>query len=696
MPWWIGSMGPTCRTSSRILCQSRRCWALSRHRRFCAQTLLCWEGDQVEFNASLASGGNISDHLGVSVPFAHEPGRPGGAPRMGWLPIHWLAVVAVVVAADGIVLLNGFVSWDDPYTIARNFRIVPATIAGLLACWRTPQMHLWAPVTYTAWWLVSAAIGLTGASSIPPVAWPFHLASLIAHAAASLAVLSLLNRIVRDSGAALVGALVFAAHPLQVEAVAWASGLKDVLCGLFVLAALRAYVVAGDRGRSKRWGWWALSTVLVAAAMLSKPTAIVAPLLAIGLDRALLGRTWGRTIGWALPWVVLAVPIAWIGAKVQPPVFRPETVAVSGLDRMVVAEDAVAFYLRKLVVPWPMGVDYGHRPDLVLANRSARLAWAMPLAIVLTCAAALVMFGRRRSGRAEAALVGLLFCAPLAPVLGFVPFDFQQYSTVADHYLYLPMAGVALMIAAVVARWDRIVTERAIGRAGRLTGGAMNVAIGVLITGMVVASVAQERTWRNSQSLFDQALKANPTSWAAFNSLAAYAIDRGDYSQARTWAERAATLAPMAAGPQITLGVARARLNDEPGALEAYRRAVALEPANPVARVNLGGLLAKLGQGREAAEQLTQAVRLDGENADARLNLGALLDLAGRPQDAARELSVAVQLAPGNSKAHANLGIVLAELNHREAALRELREALRLDPANDEARQAIKSLAGSP
>ena len=34
----------------------------------------------------------------------------------------------------------------------------------------------------------------------------------------------------------------FAVHPVQVEPVAWASGLKDVLCGLLSLLAIASYV----------------------------------------------------------------------------------------------------------------------------------------------------------------------------------------------------------------------------------------------------------------------------------------------------------------------------------------------------------------------------------------------------------------------------------------------------------------------
>src|SRR5207237_1334575 len=60
--------------------------------------------------------------------------------------------------------------------------------------------------------------------------------------------------------------------------------------------------------------------------------------------------------------------------------------------------------------------------------------------------AAVVALRRRCGSRLALAgiLVALLF---VSPVLGLVPFHFQAFSTVADHYLYPAMLGVALVAA---------------------------------------------------------------------------------------------------------------------------------------------------------------------------------------------------------------------------------------------------------
>src|SRR5262249_61235088 len=44
------------------------------------------------------------------------------------------------------------------------------------------------------------------------------------------------------------GALLFAVHPLQVEAVAWATGFKDVLCGFLSCVAIWQYLRYAQTG----------------------------------------------------------------------------------------------------------------------------------------------------------------------------------------------------------------------------------------------------------------------------------------------------------------------------------------------------------------------------------------------------------------------------------------------------------------
>src|SRR5206468_2474394 len=98
---------------------------------------------------------------------------------------------------------------------------------------------LYAPVTYSYWGAVAYLAERKGTDrvGIHLDARVFHAGSLILHLASVLVIFSILRLLCGHLGAALAGAMLFAVHPLQVETVAWASGAKDVLCGLLSLCA---------------------------------------------------------------------------------------------------------------------------------------------------------------------------------------------------------------------------------------------------------------------------------------------------------------------------------------------------------------------------------------------------------------------------------------------------------------------------
>jgi tetratricopeptide (TPR) repeat protein len=90
------------------------------------------------------------------------------------------------------------------------------------------------------------------------------------------------------------------------------------------------------------------------------------------------------------------------------------------------------------------------------------------------------------------------------PLLGFLPFEFQCLSTTADHYLYLPMLGVAVAVAWFVLKYP-----------GRWTTG---ISLLILVT-LAVRSFFQESSWKDARSLLDHALTVNPHSVIAFDGL---------------------------------------------------------------------------------------------------------------------------------------------------------------------------------
>src|SRR5688500_4960550 len=148
------------------------------------------------------------------------------------------------VACFGVVCTYGFTNSEDEGLISRNPMFNPPTLASLREIWTRPHLYLYVPATYTAWWLIAQVAQTqvpdeSGATLNP---WLFHAANLLMHVIASLLVLQVLRKLTRREGPALVGALLFAIHPIQTEAVAWTTGMKDTLCGVFSFAALLTYV----------------------------------------------------------------------------------------------------------------------------------------------------------------------------------------------------------------------------------------------------------------------------------------------------------------------------------------------------------------------------------------------------------------------------------------------------------------------
>src|SRR5688572_9554470 len=146
---------------------------------------------------------------------------------------------------------NEFVDWDDSFTLYANAKMNPPTADTLRFYWTNAEHGLYMPATQTIW------AGLArlayhdqpderGMRLSPRV---FHMTSVVLHATAAVIAFLLLRRLLPNEFAAAIGALLFALHPVQVESVAWVSGMKDLLCGLFSLVALWQYVMAVQSGK---------------------------------------------------------------------------------------------------------------------------------------------------------------------------------------------------------------------------------------------------------------------------------------------------------------------------------------------------------------------------------------------------------------------------------------------------------------
>jgi hypothetical protein len=490
-----------------------------------------------------------------------------------------LLIVVCTVASFVPVFRCEFVYRDDDATLFNNPLLKPPTPHTLVRYWTWPAMKLYKPVTYTVWaglaWLAGSSDLPGGPIQLDPL--PFHATNLLVHVASAILAFFILKRCVQSVWAACIGSLVFAIHPVQVESVAWASGLKDVLAGCFSLAAILQYLRFAEtppQDPRRRWRYLAV-IVWLYLGQLAKPSAVVVPVVVFAIDWLILRTPPRQVLRRVTPIFLLCLPVMILASAIQQ--FPPEA---DLLHRPLIALNTFSFYLWKIAWPAGLAPDYALTATRVLHSPWIRWCWVIPLAVVIA-----LLLARRRPVFLAAAII---FISGILPVLGLVTFGFEAQSTVADHYLYLPMLGIGLVVAAILSR-VRLPVAAVCGV--------------ILLVPLGVRTFQQASVWHDTISLF------------AHN-------------------ER---IVPWSFRPPTQVGFALQLQGHIREAEPEFRRALALTPA-AVTYMNLGANLLLQGRPGEAIDPLQRSLELDPNQATVRLALAKALYQTNRPEEAAAQL----------------------------------------------------------
>src|SRR6476469_4039229 len=183
-----------------------------------------------------------------------------GSKRGDWLFCLILAIVTILAYQPS---WHGGLLWDDDNcSTPRELR----SLDGLGRIWFQPRATAqYYPLLYQTYWVQQRLWGdsTTG----------YHLVNLLLHIGCVVLVLKIL-RCLRVPGAELA-AMIFALHPVNVETVAWIAERKNVLSGIFALAATLCYL-RFDESRSKQT--YALAIGLFLLGLLSKTAIVTLPL----------------------------------------------------------------------------------------------------------------------------------------------------------------------------------------------------------------------------------------------------------------------------------------------------------------------------------------------------------------------------------------------------------------------------------
>lgn len=615
------------------------------------------------------------------MPIAPVVGAPDVALEPPETPLDGQALAcaaAVIVLALALHLpgvYRSFLEYEDYAGVVSNPRLNPPTLANAAQAWVYSQRGGYAPATVFFQFVVANALGgvrqdLTGAAfhSVP-----FHVASMMTHAAVAVAVLALLRRLTEDNIAALAGAVFFAWHPLQVEAVAWVSQQGTLLagfCGVLALLNYLRYVAArqaeaeADAQPAGRYGpqgwrlWWrqsqaiayyVLATFWLLVGVLCGLSASAVPLLAAVLDRYWLRRSWSAVMRSLALWLVI-MAVVWASAHGVASEPLPSGHAALW-QRPLLAGHAITVHAWHVLWPFGLTIDYGLSPRTVTQGWLWLVAWMLPVAAAVSA---------WRSAHRRVWLTGLgLFLAALVPWLGLCPLEFQQHSTVADRYAYLAMLGPALLLAQLVVAWQQPRRRAAVAAALFVLG---------------IFALGQSGSWKDDTQLFGRALELNPRSCLAHEALGAFELRRGDAAAARAQFESAVAVEPDAADAIIQLARLQTAAGEGAAALQGLERAMALRPEHDEARRAMADALLAQGRLAEAAGQYQILVDRNPLAVGPQFLLGVTHRLSGRPTDAVKRFRAVLRQEPEHVRAKGELAWLLA--THPDAEQRNGEEAV--------------------
>jgi len=541
-----------------------------------------------------------------------------------------LALLAFAVRAPG--LFAGFV-FDDAWGMQQRMAVGWSRVPGFFTSDQSALFgsNFYRPVLSVCYALVYSLGGSQ--------AWVWHLTSILLHVACTVLVFRFALLVIERPATAALAAALFAVHPAHVEAISWASALADPLWTMLMLVSVVAYVRWMERGSG---AWLAASLLAGAAAIFTKETAVVTPLVLLVTVLALRRRAKPGlpVLAATLPFSAMAALFLYLRHSVLHSFSHPLTVA-SNAQMLLTWPAALLFYLRHMFWPPVVAPFY----PLQIVTRCSAALFVAPLLGLVAAAGVLLYVLWRAAGWNKTFLCLAWTLLPLAPALylkAFAPFEL-----VHDRLLYAPLVGFCLA-GALVLQWaaDRIETATQFR-----VFAVLSIA---LVPLLAIQSVSQAVWWQNNKTLFTRAVSVTPDNPKALANLAgAYLAEHLE--------ERAAPL---------------------------LQRAMQLAPNDSTVLYGMSLLSSTRGDDMAAESYIIEALRQTSRY-DMWLQLAAVELRLNKLDVAVRAARQSIAMNGEADGVHAALGYVLLAQGDKTHAIEEFQRELHNYPANRAAREGI-------
>ena len=515
--------------------------------------------------------------------------------RAGSLPLAIPLLLGTLVYANALTC--GFTNWDDPVLVLESKEIRSLRLSSLVRMFSAPVHKTYLPLRTLSYAVDYAAWGYS--------AWAFHATNLILHLCNVALVFVLARRLGGHRLAATLTALAVAVHPVFTEGVTWISGRKEALCGLFCLLSMLSYMrCVGKTTRNSR-AHYVLCTLFLMCALLSKATAVSLPLAFVAYDVFARSRVWRMSsrqrvahyaVLWGLALMFLAVHIHVAGGANVLRDYKGHTV----VSNLLTTASALAQYARTVLLPVWLCCRYHF---MAVTDPFTPSVW-----VGVAVAVGLLVWVVATARRGDIIGFGGAWCiAVFLPVSNLMPLSLP----VAERYLYMPLFGLAFVLAVSCERHRPILRR------------AAPAALGLVLL-FCAETVRRNGDWTGGYPLWRRVVRQFPICASAWENYADAELHCGRPERHR-----------------------RAFVRSREALAALLREMAEASPRDPEAWTRLGRALSRrpLRRLKEAADAFQQALAVDPKSASAHYNLAVVYTSMSPPRvaEARRHCELAIR-----------------------------------------------------
>ncbi len=506
-----------------------------------------------------------------------------------------------------------------------------------LKCWtrsfweENKTQGLYRPMTLLSYWLDARVSMAIKGHLWSPV---FRFTNLLLHAAVSLMLFFLARRLAIGPVAAAVAALLYAVHPIHVEAVTPTFGRGELLCAFFLLAGLLAHLSSGRRPLMANL----LAGAFFALSFMSKEHGAAFLPICILIDAYRFRGRWWKAFHTPEMFRKYSIYVAaaalvfcgrrfflgsWLPKQQFFDPFIDNIIALSPVPlRVVAAVRLQGLALMKFLYPAVLSNDYSYAQVLPSTTIFDPGAWGTLILFLAVPAIFVKCFPRTKW--ITVLLMGL-FVVSILPGGNFIV---PGGTIFAERLQYLPSMWLAIFAGLAARMFLRAANRGGANRAGRKL---LIVTLAALLAALSARTILRTLDWRTRRSIAIAGVQSAPKSVKTLNNYAVVMGDAGFFQEA----------------------------------VMACSKALAIHPKYATAYANRGLYLAKMGHLDEAEKDLRQALRLSQLHPAASCNLGIILAQKGKLDEARRIWKAALEAHPNDK----NLTRVLAISAHKKQRL---------------------------